>query len=131
MRQPTDRAELAGRSVSATPEQLVTIQELRIAPGREDEFIARFREIDVLTLAADAANGALLTAMVIRQEQQFLVVTTWSSTDGIDAWIASPARDFVRRELEPYYEQPPVVNRYSLQEGYVSGDSRAASEVHP
>jgi hypothetical protein len=41
-------------------------------------------------------------------------VTSWSSAAGIDAWIGSPAREFVQAELGSYYASPPVVSRYQL-----------------
>jgi heme-degrading monooxygenase HmoA len=70
--------------------EIVTIQRLSVVPGREDAFVARFRELDVLGLAAAAAGGELERAMVVQDGSTFLVVTVWTSPAGIERWIASP-----------------------------------------
>src|SRR5262245_60484122 len=96
------------------PGGLVTVQELSIAPGREEEFVSRFEALDVLGLAAAAAGGELLDAIVLQDGPRFLVVTSWESDAGIEGWLASPARERVRAELEPFYERPAVVNGYAI-----------------
>lgn len=102
------------------PGGLVTVQELTIVPGREDEFLARFEALDVLGVAAAAAGGELLEAIVLQDGPRFLVVTRWASGAGIDGWLASPARERVRAELEPFYERPAVVNGYAIRARHVS-----------
>jgi heme-degrading monooxygenase HmoA len=100
--------------LSRVPEPIVTVQELRVRAGEAEAFLARFRELDVLEAAADAANGGLLDASLVRDGDRFLVVTTWAGEQGIDAWLASPARDRVRDGLEEFYAAPPQVGRYTL-----------------
>src|SRR4051812_44219727 len=107
MAMAADQLPQAG-SLAAEPAQVVTIQELVVAPDDADAFVAHFQRIDVLGLAAEAAGGALLAAVVLRDEDRFVVVTSWSSAAGIDAWIGSPDREFVQAELGPYYVSPPV-----------------------
>jgi heme-degrading monooxygenase HmoA len=99
---------------------LVTVQELTIAPGREEEFVARFEALDVLGLATAAAAGELIDAVVLQDGPRFLVVTSWTSSAGIDRWLASPARERVRAELEPLYDRPAVVNGYTIRARHVS-----------
>jgi heme-degrading monooxygenase HmoA len=97
---------------------LVTIQELLVAPGREEEFVERFEALDVLGLAAEAAEGDLLEAVMVQDGARFLVVTAWVSPAGMDGWLASPARERVRDELEPLCERPAVVNGYPIRVRY-------------
>ena len=99
----------------STGGEVVTVQEIEVVPGKEEAFLARFRAIDVLRLAADAAGGGLIDAQLVRSGSRFVVVTTWSSPHGIEAWIASPARELVRGELERFYISPPVVGRYAVR----------------
>jgi heme-degrading monooxygenase HmoA len=108
-------------------EELVTVQELAVAPGREEEFVARFEALDVLRLAAEAAAGELIGAVMLQDGPRFLVVTSWASRAGIDAWIASPARERVRAELEPFYERPAVVNGYPIRSRYPSDPREGSS----
>lgn len=111
----------------ARPEgEVVTIQELHVAPGREEEFVARFESLDVLRLAADAADE-LLEATMLQDDSRFLVVTRWVSAAGIDAWIASPSRELVRGELEPLYARPPTVTRHSIRSRHISDDREGSS----
>jgi heme-degrading monooxygenase HmoA len=108
-------------SSSVRPEApVVTIQELHVAPGSEEEFVARFEELDVLGLAAEAAEGELIDAVMVQDGARFLVVSSWVSPAGMDRWIVSPARERVRSELEPLYERPAVVNRYPVRVRYPS-----------
>lgn len=93
----------------------MTVQELRIKPGSTEEFVARFRELDVLRLAAEAANGDLLEAWMGESEEGVVVVTRWASEQGIEAWVASPSRLLVRDALEPFYAEPAVVRRFALR----------------
>jgi heme-degrading monooxygenase HmoA len=102
------------------PGGLVTVQELTIVPGREEEFAARFEELDVLGVAADAAEGELLEALVLQDGSRFLVVTSWRSSAGIERWVASAARDQVRAALEPFYQRPAEVTGYSVRARHVS-----------
>jgi heme-degrading monooxygenase HmoA len=99
---------------------LVTIQQLSVLEGREEEFVARFQTLDVLGLAAEAAGGELLEAAMLQDGRRFLVVTSWLSPAGMDGWIASPARERVRAELEPLYDGPPAVDRYPIRARYPS-----------
>ena len=103
---------------------LVTIQQLSVREGREEEFVARFRTLDVLGLAAEAASGELIEASMLQNGRLFLVVTSWLSEAGMDGWIASPARERVRAELEPLYDETPVVERYPIRDRYPSDDWR-------
>jgi heme-degrading monooxygenase HmoA len=126
-----DKRRAAGvlATTSVRPDAtLVTIQELHVAPGTEEEFVARFTALDVLGLAADAAGGELLEAVVLQDGARFLVVTSWVSPAGLDGWIDSPARERVRDELEPLYERPAVVNRYPIRVRYPSDRGRAHRE---
>jgi heme-degrading monooxygenase HmoA len=108
-------------------EELVTVQDLTVTAGREEEFVARFKELDVLRLAAEAAAGDLIEAVLLQEGQRFLVVTSWASRAGIGAWIASPARERVRAELEPFYERPAVVNGYPIRSRYPSDPREGSS----
>jgi len=99
---------------------LVTIQRISVREGSEADFVARFRDLDVLGLAAEAAGGELLEAVLLQDGRRFQVVTSWVSPAGIDGWIASPARELVRSELEPLYDEPPVVDRYPIRHRYPS-----------
>jgi heme-degrading monooxygenase HmoA len=105
----------------------VTIQELHVVAGREEEFVARFTALNVLRLAAEAAGGELLDASLVQEGARFLVVTSWASSVGIEVWIASPARELVRAELEPLYERAATVSRYPVRVRYAS-DRREGSE---
>jgi len=107
--------------------QLITIQELHVAPGKEKEFTARFEALDVLGLAAEVAGGDLLDAVLLQEGANFLVVTSWASPAGIDRWVASPARQRVHDELEPLYERPAVVNRYQARVRYPSNRGEGSS----
>jgi heme-degrading monooxygenase HmoA len=122
---PRDVGVLATSSVRPGA-ALVTIQQLHVAPGNEEEFVARFEELDVLGLAAEAAGGELLDAVMLQDGARFLVVTSWVSPAGMDGWIASAARERVRDALEPLYERPAVVDRYPIRVRYPS-DERAGS----
>jgi hypothetical protein len=93
----------------------------------EDEFVARFEALDVLRLAADAARGELLEAVVLQDGSRFLVVTSWVSAAGLDGWIDSSARARVRHELEPLYERPAVVNRYPIRVRYPPDQGEGSS----
>jgi heme-degrading monooxygenase HmoA len=95
---------------------LFTVQELRICPGREQEFVERFRALDVLALAGQASN--LVEAVLVRRDDRFEVVSVWASTSGIDAWVASAERVRVREELEPLYAEAPVVNTFEVLSRY-------------
>jgi len=98
-----------------TEGQVVTVQELSVTAGREEEFWARFRELDVLQLAADAAEGALEDAYIAQEGPRFLVVTIWGSPAGIDRWVASASRKVVFEALDEYYDVPPSVERFALR----------------
>ena len=105
----------------------MTVQELRLKPGGAEKFVARFAELDVLPLAAEAADGGLLEAVMGQSDEAVVVVTRWGSEDGIAAWLASPARARVQSELESYYAEPPVVRRFTLRARYeavTSGETR-------
>jgi heme-degrading monooxygenase HmoA len=119
-----------GAATTAAPppvrDGVLTIQRLEVRPGEEDEFLRRFQEIDVLGLAADAAEGSLLEATLAQDEQTFVVVTTWSSPEGIERWIASPARERVRAELESLYAEPPTVSRYAIRTRFPAGTDGGA-----
>lgn len=121
----------AARTRLCEGERILTVQELRITPGREEEFITRFAELDVLGLAADAAGGTLTEASVVQNGSTFTVVTSWESARGLDEWVASPSREQVRRALEPFYVEPPTVVRYSLRARYsASTADTAAATTH-
>jgi heme-degrading monooxygenase HmoA len=123
---PRDVGFLAPFSVRPDA-QLITVQELHVASGKEEEFTASFEAMDVLGLAADAAGGDLLDAVLLQEGTRFLVVTSWASPAGIDRWVASPARERVRQELEPLYERPAVVNRYQARVRYPSNRGEGSS----
>ncbi len=91
------------------------MQELRLRPGCAEKFVDRFQELAVLPLAAEAADGGLLEAVMGQSDEAVVVVTRWASVDSIAAWLASPARALVQSELEPYYAEPPVVRRFTLR----------------
>jgi heme-degrading monooxygenase HmoA len=93
---------------------VATVQRIRVAAGKLDEFLRRFRGLDVLGLAARAAGGDLVEATMIHDDENVLVVTRWASEAGIDRWLASDAREQVREELELLYAERPVVSRYSV-----------------
>lgn len=97
---------------------IATVQRLSVAAGREEAFWARFEELDVLALAADAADGELRRAFVVQEGATFLVITIWGSPAGIDRWVASPSRDVVFEALDPYYDAPPTVERYALRRSF-------------
>jgi heme-degrading monooxygenase HmoA len=92
---------------------VLTIQELNLKAGCLEEFVARFRALDVLGLAATAADGDLLEAAMAVSDDQVVVVTRWASERGITAWTASASRELVREQLEPFYATPPVVRRFT------------------
>ena len=98
-------------------QRLLTVQLLKIIPGKEQQFLERFVELDVLGLAADAAGGELSEATVAQDGSTFAVVTSWSSK-GLDGWIASPSRELVRDALSAFYTEPPTVIGYSPRAGY-------------
>ncbi len=100
--------------------ELLTVQELHVVAGREEEFVARFAELDVLRLAAEAAGGELVDASLVQEGARFLVVTSWASSAGIEAWIASPARELVRESWSPSMSGPRR-----------SAATRSASATHP
>jgi heme-degrading monooxygenase HmoA len=104
----------------------LTVQELRIVPGREEEFLARFVELDVLGLAADVADGTLTEASVVQSGSTFAVVTSWASDRGMDGWVASPSRAQVREALGPFYVEPPTVVRYALRARYTAATTETA-----
>jgi heme-degrading monooxygenase HmoA len=120
----------AGRTRLCEGERILTVQELRIIPGREEQFIARFAELDVLGLAADAAGGTLTEASVVQDGSTFAVVTSWQSARGLDGWVASPSREKVREALGEFYVEPPTVVRYSLRAGYSSSTTDTPSTTN-
>jgi heme-degrading monooxygenase HmoA len=122
MESPPDHRDGSPAS-AADPAQVVTVQEIQVAPEDVDAFVAHFQRLDVLRLAAEAAAGGLHGGVVLQNEDRFVVVTSWSSAAGIDAWIASPSRELVQAELRPYYVAPPVVNRYELIGRFPPADS--------
>ena len=63
------------------------MQELRLKPGGAEKFVARFAELDVLPLAAEAADGGLLEA-VMGQSDEAVVV----GRGGIRGWHRGLAR---------------------------------------
>ena len=111
-----ERATSTPLSASSLGPPLFTVQELRICPGREQEFVERFRALDVLALAGRASN--LVEAVLVRRDDRFEVVSVWASTSGIDAWVASAERVRVREELEPLYAEAPVVNTFEVLSRY-------------
>jgi heme-degrading monooxygenase HmoA len=109
--------------------QILTLQELRLKPAGVEDFVARFRELDVLPKAAAAADGELLDAVMGQSDKAVVVVTRWASVDGIAAWLASPARARVQSALEPYYAEPPVVRRFTLRARFEAArEPRAADD---
>jgi heme-degrading monooxygenase HmoA len=94
--------------------RVVTIQQLQVAEEDTATFRAEFERLDVLALAAEAADDQEFRATLLQDGGRFVVVTTWSSEEAIDRWLASPARELVQAELSPYYTAPPVVNRYEI-----------------
>lgn len=117
----------ASRTRLCDGERILTVQQLRITPGREEQFIARFAELDVLGLAADAAAGTLTEASVVQDGSTFAVVTSWESARGLDGWVASPSRGQVREALKPFYVEPPTVVSYSLRARYSASTTDTAS----
>ena len=113
---PCERSGVEARSAR----EVLTIQEIVVLPGEEDEFLRRFGRLDVLAIAAEAAGGELLEAALAQDGNRFVVVTSWSSEDGIERWIASEARTHVREELDGLYAQPPTVTRYEGRTRFVS-----------
>lgn len=109
-----------GRTLAYEGERVLTVQQLKIIPGREQEFIERFVEIDVLGLAAESADGTLTQASVVQDGSTFAVVTSWTSPHGLDGWVASPAREQVREALDRFYVEPPTVVRYALRATYTA-----------
>jgi heme-degrading monooxygenase HmoA len=99
----------------AADSEILTVQELRQKPGSTEKFVARFRELDVLGLAATAADGELLEATMAESEDGVVVVTRWASQRGIEVWIASEPRVLVLEELEPYYAEPAGVRRFTIR----------------
>jgi heme-degrading monooxygenase HmoA len=101
---------------------VLTVQELRIQAGREQEFLERFRRLDVLRLAGGVSD--LAEAVLVQRDDHFEVVSTWPSVSGIEAWIGSKEREHVRTELEPLYAEPARVTRYEVLARYsASGGS--------
>ena len=98
-----------------------TIQELRVRPGHEQEFVERFRALDVLALAGGVSD--LVEAVLVRRDDHFEVVSVWASDSAIDAWVASSERVRVRDELEPLYSQPAVVNSFEVLSRYSTARS--------
>lgn len=109
-------APSAPLTASAPPGALFTVQELRIRAGHEQEFVERFRALDVLALAGGVSD--LVESVLVQREDRFEVVSVWASTSGIDAWVASAERVRVRDELEPLYAEAPVVNRFPVLSRY-------------
>jgi heme-degrading monooxygenase HmoA len=104
---------------------MLTVQQLKITPGHEERFIARFAELDVLGLAADATGGTLTEASVVQNGTTFAVVTSWASDRGMDGWLVSPSREQVREALAPFYVEPPTVVRYTLRARYPAATTEA------
>jgi len=117
MEGPAETRQRQDENAHAASSQVVTVQELRLKPGAAEEFVARFRELDVLGLAAKAAGGELLEAAMAESEDGVVVVvvTRWASERGIEGWIASDARVVVREALEPFYAEPAVVRRFTVR----------------
>ena len=93
-----------------------TVQELRIQLGSEQEFVDRFREVDVLRLAGEVSD--LVEAVLVQRDGRFDVISVWASESGIEGWLASEARQRVREALEPFYAAAPVVHRYEVLARY-------------
>jgi len=110
-------------AASAAPGALLTVQELRVRPGCEQEFIERFRALDVLGSAGKVSD--LAESVLVQREDRFEVISIWASASGIDAWIASAERVRVRDELEPLYAAAPVVNRFEVLSRYSTTRSSA------
>jgi heme-degrading monooxygenase HmoA len=102
----------------ASDARVVTVQEIQVMAGREAEFVARFRDLDVFGAVAAAAGGELEDAIVLQAGDRFRVVTTWASRAGIEAWLASDARVWVFRELGPFYAKEPHADEFSICETY-------------
>jgi heme-degrading monooxygenase HmoA len=94
--------------------RVVTIQQLQVAEEDAATFRAEFERLGVLTLAAEVVDDEDFRATVLQDGGRFVVVTTWSSEEAIERWLASPARELVQAELSRYYATPPVVNRYEI-----------------
>lgn len=119
-----ERAAASTPLTASTPRgPLFTVQELRIRAGREQEFVERFRALDVLGLAGGVSD--LVESVLVRREGRFEVVSVWESTSGIDAWVASAERVRVREELESLYAVAPVVNRFEVLSRYSTARSSA------
>jgi heme-degrading monooxygenase HmoA len=113
---------VAVRASSVDSERAVlTVQELRLRDGCEEEFLTRFRSLDVLRLAGEVSD--LAEAVLVQRDGRFEVVSVWPSDSGIDAWVASAERERVREALEPLYAEPPVVTSYVVLARYSSNGS--------
>lgn len=114
-------SELGGAATDPALGTVLTVQELRVEPVREQEFIERFRRLDVLRLAGGVSD--LAEAVLVHRDDHFEVVSIWPSETGIEAWIRSPERVHVREALEPLYSEPPRVTRYEALARYSAGRS--------
>jgi len=102
------------------PAGVVSLLEVPVRPGREDELVRAFGELRVFERAG--GRGTLRRARLLRpvdESRAFLVLAEWDAPESYRAWLDNPVREEVRAALEP------------LLAGDTSGDLFIVTEEWP
>lgn len=81
---------------------VVSVLPIAVRPGREDELVRAFRELQVFEHARGA--GGFLGGRLLRPlaaGDPFLVVAEWESEGAYRGWLESPLRRELASRIEP------------------------------
>lgn len=84
------------------PAGVVSLLEVTVRPGREDELVRVFAELRVFERAG--GRGTLRRARLLRpvdESRAFLVLAEWDAPESYRAWLDDPVREEVRAAMEP------------------------------
>ena len=96
-------------SDAAASDLIVTVLQLHVLPGREEEFARAFRDNDVLEAARRECG--MLFAQLLRPATEgapFIALAHWAGPEAYDCWIDSPVRDRLNQTLGEFLSDEPI-----------------------
>ena len=90
-----------------------TVLVFELLPGRRDEFVARFRRLEVLEHAQRQA-GFLRSELCLAADgsDRVMVTAEWESPEAYQGWLDNPIRPVIAAELDPLLVGPPEPQIY-------------------
>ena len=84
-----------------------------VLPGKRDEFVARFRQLEVLEHARRQA-GFRRSELCVPDDggDRVMVTAEWDSPEAYQGWLDNPIRPVIQAELGPLLAGPPEPQIY-------------------